>query len=146
MATDLPAKISPEGLEIAETYLMYGDLKEAANALDMEPSEVSDYLNQREIKAYIDHQYLESGFRNRNRIADALDNVIELKLEEMQDSEMGSQKDILDILQFAHKLRMEEIAAINKADSGPTNQTNVLITDAGGVNYNKLLGKIYGDK
>ena len=144
MTTDLPAKISPEGLEVAETYLMYGDLKEAANALDMEPSAVSDYLNQREVKAYIDHQYLESGYRNRNRIADALDNVIELKLEEMQESEMGSQKDILDILQFAHKLRMEEIAAIQK-NTGPTNQTNVLITDAGGVNYNKLLGKIYGE-
>jgi len=144
MTTDLPARISPEGLEIAETYLMYGDLKEAARALDMEPSSVSDYLNQREVKAYIDHQYLESGYRNRNRIADALDNVIELKLEEMQESEMGSQKDILEILQFAHKLRMEEIAAISKTQT-VTNQTNIQITDAGGVNYNKLLGKIYGE-
>ena len=145
MTTDLPAKISPEGLEVAETYLMYGDLKEAANALDMEPSAVSDYLNQREVKAYIDHQYLESGYRNRNRIADVLDRVIDLKLEEMEDSEMGSKKDILEVLQFAHKLRMEELAAMQKQNAGPTSQTNVLITDAGGANYNKLLGKIYGD-
>ena len=145
MTTDLPAKISPEGLEIAETYLLYGDLKEAANALEMEPSEVSDYLNQREVKAYIDHQYLESGYRNRNRIADVLDRVIDLKLEEMEDSEMGSKKDILEVLQFAHKLRMEELAAMSKTTGGITNQTNVLITEAGGVNYNKLLGKIYAD-
>ena len=145
MTTDLPAKISPEGLEIAETYLLYGDLKEAANALEMEPSEVSDYLNQREVKAYIDHQYLESGYRNRNRIADVLDRVIDLKLEEMEESEMGSKKDILEVLQFAHKLRMEELAAMSKTTGGITNQTNVLITEAGGVNYNKLLGKIYAD-
>jgi len=145
MITDLPAKISPEGLRIAETYLIQGNLQDTANALLMEPFEVSDYLQTREVKAYIDHAYLEGGYRNRNKIAEALDNIIELKLEEMAESEMGSTKDIADLLQMAHKMRMEEIKAMENTTKIQT-QNNVLITDAGGSNYNKLLGKLYDGK
>lgn len=142
MITDLPAKITPEGLTIAETYLIQGNLQDTANALLMEPHEVSDYLQTREVKAYIDHAYLEGGYRNRNKIADALDNIIDLKLEEMAESEMGSTKDIADLIMMAHKMRMEELKAMESTIKIQT-QNNVVITDAGGSNYNKLLEKIH---
>ena len=141
MITDLAVKITPEGLRVAQTYLVEGNIRATANSLAMSDHEVSDYLQTREVKKYIDHQYLESGYRNRNKIAEALDQVIELKMEEMEESEMGSQKDILELLQAAHKMRMDEIKAMK--EDAPKNQTNVMITEAGGKNYNTLLGKIY---
>ena len=141
MITDLPEKISPEGLAVAQTYLQEGDISSTANSLAMTKHEVSDMLQTAEVKRYIDHQYLESGYRNRNKIAAAMDNIIELKLEEMAESEMGSSKDIIEILALQHKMRMEEMKLMQ--ESGPTSQTNILINEAGGKNYNALLGKIY---
>lgn len=145
MITDLPEKISPEGLRVAETYLIQGDIDSTANSLAMTSQEVSDTLRTREVKAYIDHQYLESGYRNRNKIAAALDEVIEMKLLEMEESEMGSTKDIADLLQMAHKMRMEELKAMQDNDKQSSN-TNILVADTGGKNYNKLLGQIYNAK
>ncbi len=142
MITDLPEKISPEGLRVAETYLVCSTIDATANSLAMTSNEVSDYLQSREVKAYIDHQYLESGYRNRNKIAEAMDRIIEMKLEEMEESEMGSSKDIADLLALQHKMRMEEIKAMQDT-SKPNTQNNILIADTGGANYNKLLGKIY---
>ena len=134
--------ISPEGLTVAECYLTYGNVPAVASDLNLTQFEVADILKQREVKAYIDQMYLESGFRNRENIASALDNVIQLKLEEMDESEMGSTKDIADLLALAHKMRMEEIAAMQKVNASPSVQNNVQIVDSGGMNYNSLLGKI----
>ncbi len=144
MITDLPEKITPEGLQVAETYLTCENIEATANSLAMTCQEVSDTLRTREVKNYIDHRYLEAGYRNRNKIAGVLDDLIELKLEEMKEAEMGSGKDIADLLTLAHKMRMEEIKAM-KEDQLPKNQTNILVADTGGKNYNKLLGKIYNE-
>ena len=142
MITDLPEKISPEGLAVAQTYLIEGDIAGTANSLALTQLEVNDYLQTHEVKRYIDQQYLESGYRNRNKIAEVMDNIIDMKIQEMEESEMGSSKDILEILLAQHKMRMEEIKAMNDT-STPKNQTNIMITEAGGKNYNALLGKIY---
>lgn len=142
METNLPQKISPEGLTVAEEYLFTNSIDQTARNLKMTPHDVSDYLNTREVKQYIDHVFLEAGYRNRNRLGELLDNIIDKKLEEMEEAEMGSGKDILEILQFAHKLRMDEIKAMQNVQN-IKQQNNVVITDAGGSNYNQLLGKIY---
>ena len=144
MISDLPEKISPEGLAVAQTYLIEGNIAGTANALAMTQIEVNDYLQTADVKRYIDQQYLESGYRNRNKIAEVMDNIIDMKLEEMQESEMGSSKDIVEIMALQHKMRMEELKAMQ--GSSPKNQTNIMITEAGGKNYNALLGKIYEGK
>lgn len=110
--TDLidPEKISPEGLKIAATYLECGgDINEASNALGMPLADLESELNKREIKTYIDRIYHESGFRNRFRLASVMDEVFKKKLEEMDDTDMGSSKDIAELIKLQHDMKMKEM-------------------------------------
>ena len=47
------------------------------------------------------------GYRNKNNIATVLDEMIQSKLEEAQETS----KDLADLLQMAHRMRMDEIKA-----------------------------------
>lgn len=136
--------VTPEGLNVAEAYLQCNDIALVAQELNLTTFQVTDILQTREVKQYVDTMYLQAGYRNRTKIAEALDTIIDLKMAELEESEMGSNKDIADLLMMAHKLRMEEIAAMTKANASVINkQTNVqIITDQGGVNYQSLLTKI----
>lgn len=133
--------ISPEGLDIASAYLENkSDTKLTAAALGLPVEEVHRYLQKREVKAYIDNLYFESGFRNRDRMAAVMDEIIASKLEEMDDTGMGSQKDILEILKEAHSMKMKEMEMEIKlqAAKSPTIQVNNQTNN----NYNSLLDKI----
>jgi hypothetical protein len=139
-------KISPEGLRVIEAYLQNGqDMMRAATALDLPASEVHRLLSKKETQNYLDRIYLEHGFRNRDKMASLMDEIINQKLEELADTGMGSSKDIVEILQAAHKMKMDELAmqiklieANNKA--GPS--VAVQINNNGGSNYNSLLEKL----
>ena len=110
---------------------------------------VVDILNKREVKKYIDTVYLDLGYRNKNNIASVLDEMIQSKLEEAQESGVYSSKDLADLLQMAHKMRMDEIKAqaeLEKVSSSNIkNQTNVQINEGvpfGQGNYGKLMDKL----
>jgi phage terminase small subunit len=137
--------ISPEGLELANEYLTCGSVKEAAASLHITTDKAIDVLNKLEVKRYIDAVYLDMGYRNRNNIAKVMDEIIESKLEEARDSEMFSTKDLVDIMQIAHKMRMDEIKAENGKPS-VQNQTNVQINETpfGTGNYGVLMKKLLG--
>lgn len=147
--------ISPEGLEIANCYLQFGNIRAVTDYLQVPENKVVDILNKREVKKYIDNVYLDMGYRNRNNIAAVLDEMIASKLQEAQESGVYSNKDLADLLQMAHKMRMDEIKAqaeLTKAESTHIkNQTNVQINDGvpfGQGNYGKLMEKLLngGDK
>ena len=146
------AQISPEGLEIANTYLKTTSVRETALKLKVTEDSVSKYLNQREVKKYVDTVFLDLGYRNRFKLAATLDEIIERKLEELDEAEMTSNKDIADLLQLAHKMRMDEMKAVadqTKAESATVkNQTNVQINDNstfGEGNYGELMKKLLKD-
>ncbi len=101
--------ISPEGMEIANSYLTFGSIKEVCNQLSVPENKVVDILNRREVKKYIDTVYLDTGYRNKNTIGALLDEMIHSKLEEAEESGVYSSKDLADLLQMAHKMRMDEI-------------------------------------
>ena len=89
------------------------------------------------------------GYRNKNNIASVLDEMIQSKLEEAQESGVYSSKDLADLLQMAHKMRMDEIKAqaeLEKVSSSNIkNQTNVQINEGvpfGQGNYGKLMDKL----
>jgi len=141
--------ISPEGLEIANSYLQFGNIRGVCEHLQVPENRVVEALNKREVKKYIDTVYLDMGFRNKNNIAPALDEMIQSKLEEAQDTGMYSNKDLADLLQMAHRMRMDEIKAQADAEKATTNirnQTNVQINDGstpfGQGNYGKLMDKL----
>ena len=141
--------ISPEGLEIANCYLQFGNIRAVTDYLQVPENKVVDILNKREVKKYIDNVYLDMGYRNRNNIAAVLDEMIASKLQEAQESGVYSNKDLADLLQMAHKMRMDEIKAqaeLTKAESTHIkNQTNVQINESvpfGQGNYGKLMEKL----
>ncbi len=151
MAKELTT-ISPEGLEIANSYLQFGNIRGVCDYLQVPEQQVVEVLNKREVKKYIDTVYLDMGYRNKNNIATVLDEMIASKLDEAQESGMYSSKDLADLLQMAHKMRMDEIKAqadLEKAQSSNIkNQTNVQINESipfGHGNYGKLMEKLLKD-
>jgi len=141
--------ISPEGLEIANSYLQFGNIRGVCQHLQVAENKVVEALNKREVKKYIDTVYLDMGFRNKNNIASALDEMIQSKLEEAQETGMYSNKDLADLLQMAHRMRMDEIKAQAEAEKATTSirtQNNVQINDGsipfGQGNYGKLMDKL----
>lgn len=142
--------ISPEGLEIANCYLQYGNIRAVCDYMNVPENKVVDILNKRDVKRYIDTVYLDMGYRNKNNIASLLDEMIQSKLDEAHETGVYSSKDLADLLQMAHKMRMDEIKAmaeIEKAHNSSSirNQTNVQINEAlpfGQGNYGKLMEKL----
>ena len=80
---------------------------------------------------YIDTVFLDTGYRNKNNIAAVLDEMIASKLEEAQETGVYSSKDLADLLQMAHKMRMDELKAQTEAEktTGVRSQTNVQLNE-----------------
>ena len=134
-------QIAPENLEVANAYLATNSIPETAQELGLTYEYVASALETPEIRRYIDAIYLDRGYRNKHKLGDLMDQILESKLEECVASEMYSSKDLADLLQMAHKMRMEEAKL---QQTGPTHQTNVQINEApfGGGNYGELMKKL----
>ena len=153
MSKEIATKMSPEGLEIANTYLEQGSIPAVCSKLGVSESQVSEILNKREIKQYIDTVFLDTGYRNRFKISETLDMLIEKKLEESEETEIYTNKDMADLLQMAHKMRIEEIKAqteMVKANAQVV-KTQVNIQDNSGTpfgqgNYGELIKKLMKDQ
>jgi 3-hydroxyisobutyrate dehydrogenase-like beta-hydroxyacid dehydrogenase len=130
-------KINPENLEVANAYLSTGSAITAASQLGVTPDAVYAVLEKSEVKDYISSVYLDQGYRNRFRLAELLDEVIESKLQEARDSDMYSSKDLVDIIALAHKISTD-----HSKTSAPTKQTNVQLNSFGEGNYGKLMEKL----
>jgi len=146
---EIATKMSPEGLEIANAYLELGNIQSVCIRLKVDENTVQDFLGKREIKQYIDQVYLDTGYRNRFKLASTLDDIIERKLDEAEESQIYTNKDIADLLGMAHKMRMDEIKAMAELEkakaSNIKNQTNVQINSElpfGQGNYGKLMEKL----
>ena len=151
MAKELTT-ISPEGLEVANSSLTFGNIRAVVEQLGVAENKVVELLNKREVKKYIDTVYLDMGYRNKNNIATLLDEMIESKLEEAKESGVYSNKDLADLLQMAHKMRMDEIKAqaeLQKAEATSVkSQTNIQVNEGvpfGQGNYGKLMEKLLKD-
>ena len=144
----LTTKISPEGLEIANAYFQYGSIPSVSTQLGVAENIISEMLNRREVKQYIDTVYLDTGYRNRFKLADTLDTLIEKKMEEAEESEIYTSKALADLLQMAHKMRIDEMKAQTELEKAKAtnikNQTNIQVNDGGfgQGNYGKLMEKL----
>lgn len=137
--------IAPESLEIANTYLQTQSISETARMLDIPLDKVAAYLAKPDVKEYITAVYLDSGYRNRFKLGEVLDKVIDEKLVEMQEAGIASNNDIMDLLTVAHKMRMDEInamIALEKAkNASPKKQTNIQVNDNSG-RYTSIFDKL----
>lgn len=133
--------ISPEGLLVANSYLQHWDVTKVAQELDLPTHIVSSQLKTREIKSYVDSVYMDLGYRNKHTLAKTLDTIIDMKMEEIEEAELGSNKDILEILALAHKFRMDELKLQLELDNKKqeANTINNVQVINEGSNYDKLL-------
>lgn len=139
-------RIAPEFLEITNVYLQSFDINETALMAGVKREVVVDVLNKKEVRRFIDNVFLNQGYMNRHKLQDAMSTLIEKKLEEMEEAGVGSTKDIADLLQMMHKMRMDEIKMMIALEEkkGPASQTNVQINNQFGENYSSLLNKLTG--
>ena len=153
MSKEITTRMSPEGLEIANKYLTSGSVEDVSSELNVSKDIVVSTLAKREVKQYIDTVYMDIGYRNRFKLGQTLDTIIDKKMEEAEESEMYSSKDIADLLNLAHKIRMDELKAqteLEKAKAGNIRtQNNVqVLTDQpfGQGNYGKIMDKLLKNK
>lgn len=138
-------RISPEALEVATTYLECSDRKITADIIGIDIEKVDNILSKPEVRRFVDNVFLDQGYLNRHKLQETLTTLIEKKLEELEEAEIGSSKDILDLLQAAHKMRMEEMKAMTALENAKTSKTqtvNINGTAQFGNNYSSLLDKL----
>jgi|TARA_R110000868_G_scaffold14648_8_gene67809 hypothetical protein len=153
MSKEIATKMSPEGLEIANSYLEHGNIPAVCRKLGVSESQVSEVLNKREIKQYVDTVFLDTGYRNRFKLSETLDMLIEKKLEEAEETQIYTNKDMADLVLMAHKMRIEEIKAQTEMEKAKaqTVKTQVNIQDNSGLpfgqgNYGELIKKLMKDQ
>lgn len=150
----MPDIISPEGLEVAECYLANGgDSKKTAVELGLPLETIDAQLKKKEVTSYINRMFTETGFRNKHRLFGVLDQLINLKIDEMSETGLGTSMDIMDLLAKAHSMKMAEMKmeaelAKVKVAAAPTTQTNIQVnnqlpgsSDSGYMNVLDLLTK-----
>ncbi len=141
-------EIDPESLEVANTYLQYQDIAKTADDLNISRDMVSRILNKREVRSYIDSVFFNVGFNNRFKMRQLMDTIIQKKLQEMDEADIGSTKDISELLALSHKMTVElldrEIALrkLEKEKDSVKTQTNIQINDNAGSNYGSLIQQL----
>jgi hypothetical protein len=139
--------ISPENLEVANCYLATQSIMEVSRLLELPTHIISDILARRDIRAYVDNVFMDVGYNSQFKITGIMDEVIEKKLQEMAEADIGSSKDIIEILTLRHKMNMDYLDKQIKLEAlkngNVKNQVNVQVNDmAGGTNYSALLQKL----
>lgn len=136
-------KIAPENLEVANAYLSTGSALVAAEQLGVSPDTVYAIIEKSDVKEYMNQVYLDQGYRNRFRLAELLDEIIENKIEEARESEVYSSKDLVDIIGLAHKISQDH--SKTTASTAIAKQSNTQVNVYGDGNYGKLMEKLLGD-
>lgn len=138
-------KLSPESLEIINVYLSSMNINDTAKELDLPRQEVVKYLNKTEVKRFINTVFLDQGYNNQFKLQGIMDDIIANKLEEAEETEIFSSKDLLDVIALQHKMRMEYTTQMLKLreleNKSPENQTNIQV-NAYGDNFSALLDKL----
>lgn len=143
--------ISPENLEVANMYLEQQSIVKVAKIMDIPSDMVSEILDKREVRAYIDNIFADVGYNNRFKIRSVMDAIIAKKLEDLDEADVGSDKDIADLLQMSHKMSMDYLDRQIQLEKlrnsgGPKSQVNVQLNEFGGNKYNSLIEKLLENK
>lgn len=141
--------ISPEALEIANCYLQNQDAAEVSNLLGVPITLVTKTLARRDVRSYVDQVFFDIGFNNRFKMRAAMDAILRKKFQDLEEAEVGSSKDILEIMALSHKITMEQMARqieLEKVHQGSVkSQVNVQINESGigdGTKYGNLIQQL----
>ena len=141
-------QIAPENLEVVNKYLELQNIQAVCTALELPTDIVTGILGRREVRAYMDAIFLDYGFNNRFKMRELMDSVINKKLMEMDESDLGSGKDIIEIMTLSHKMAMDVLDRQIKLEeaqaktAGIKNQVNVQVNNEGGSKYDNLIQQL----
>jgi hypothetical protein len=143
--------IDPESLTVANCYLQVQNITKVSEDLEIPPDLVSKILAKREVKSYIDSVFMNLGFNNRFQMRNLMDQIIKKKLQELDEADISTNKDILEILAISHKMTIEhmdkEIALEKIRSSSAKVVTNVQINEGlGSTNYGSLVSKLINNQ
>ena len=132
--------LTPEVLDITQLYIQCNfSIEKTCEQTGLSSKEVADIISHPQSKAYINEVFLDTGFRNRAKLGRLLDKMIESKIEEAEQTEIYTEADLLDLLKFSHKMKMDEA----KLES-PNTQVN--IANFGDSNYSDFVQKLINGK
>ena len=140
-------KVSPEGALVANKYLELGcDVAATASFFNLSREDTSDLIM--ENKKYINSVLREVAFNKMDSISQRMEEIIEKKLEMLEEAETTSNKDILDILNVYHKMLADKVKLMTEHEKlgTPANQSNTQVNVYGEGNYGKLLEKLITGK
>ena len=150
-ATTTPAEvldISPENLEVANSYLVNQNIEAVSQSLQISTDSVSKILQRKEVRSYIDNVFMDMGFNNRFKMRRAMDALLAQKFQELEEAGIGSGKDIADLMALSHKMSMDildrEIKLEEAKAKNIKSQVNVQVNEFGGdgTKYGSLLERI----
>ena len=130
--------LSPEALEVTDIYLRTLDATKTAKELGIAESQVMQFLEKKEVKRFLDTVFLERGYANRFKLQSLLDTIITSKLEEAEETQIYSSKDLVDILKLQHDIIKEQVKL---REQGISRQTNVQVNNYG-ENLSSLLQQL----
>ena len=123
--------LDPILLSVANEFLGGTDVTEIADKFEISTDRVTQIVEKKEVKNYIDNVYLTQGYLNRIKRINIINSVIEQKLTEAVETGQYSKKDLLDWMKHLHEV---ETAARPK-DKGPTVAVQV-------NNYDSLMKEV----
>lgn len=142
-------KLSPESLEMVQAYLTTMDIDSTAEQLLVDRQDVVEFLNKKEVQRFINTVFLDQGYANQFKLQGLLDKVIASKLEEAEESEIFTSKDLVDLITLQHKMRMDYLDRQYKREVEEQkiqNQTNVQVNSYGGDNFSRLMDQLLNPK
>ena len=131
-------KLSPEALAFTDVYLTSLDLDETCRTLEITTEIGQAFLRKKEVKRFVDNVYMETGYYNKLKIQDVLNNIVTEKLEEALETGISTKYDLLDVIKMIQSIKESDHKMNN---SGPGSVTNVQNNNYGS-NLGNLLDKI----
>jgi len=140
-------EINPENLEVANCYLQNQDIVKVAELMEIPVPMVSQILQNKQVKSYIDNVFMNLGFNNQFKMREAMDAVLRKKFQDMEEADVGSSKDIIEIMALSHKMSMEylqkQIELEKMQQQNIKSQVNVQINDSGdSTKYGQLIKQL----
>ena len=142
-----PEQLSPEGAKVSNTYLANGcSITETSRALGIPTHEISAVLQSPMVKTYVNSVLREAGAAHIGKIIAKLDILIDRKWEELDEAEIGSNKDIAELLEMSHKMQLAAMKLLQAdQEKGSSVVKNTQVNNFGEGNYGKLMEKLIGN-
>lgn len=99
--------LDPIILSIANKVIEGNSIQSIAQEFDVPPDMVSQIVDKKEVKAYVDNVFLSKGYMSRIKRMDLINDVINAKVEEAMETQEWSKKDLLEWLKVINDMEKE---------------------------------------